>query len=248
MAKSAEINRFQASHQATPALDEKWFHDFLKSGCVLSSGLGRTWVGWGAVQRTTVAIDGRLSIYAPDFLLEEARPWLVYENATEIAAAEIAIGLETFYDEDPIHWQGPAIESFAPAFADVQAKIADGTLLKAVPSVVRTSPAPLATGHRARAVGKALRLGQSFPMLAYGFWTEDGDGMVGAFGAVCGCEPLPDMELWRHPLGRKEFEPSGFAPEWRSGGDGAGQDCLFSAGKARGGLSAVGAFVPVART
>jgi menaquinone-specific isochorismate synthase len=180
MAKSAEISQPQDSIQPLTALGADWFHGFLKSGCVLSAGLGRAWVGWGAVEPSAVPVSGRLSVYAPDFLLDAPKPWLLFEQSCEVMAAELAARLEETSRGQELEWSGPELDTFAPAFADVQAKIADGTLLKAVPSVARVSPTPLSPAHRAHSLAKALRLGESFPMLTYGFWTESGDGMIGA--------------------------------------------------------------------
>lgn len=161
-------------------MTEAWFQQFLKSGCMLSAGDGRVWLGSGTPIRSAQPIDGALSLYAPDFLLESPNPWLVYEDARRAPSDEIARHLDAVPGNGAITWNPADRSAFADAFADVQARIAAGELLKAVPFVVRKAAGPLNLAHRAAALRRAVRISQGFPMMAYGFWTESDEGMIGA--------------------------------------------------------------------
>ena len=161
-------------------MGEAWFQGFLKSGCLLTDGDGKVWVGCGAVRRTSSPLEGCLSVYAPDFLLNDPAPWLIYELGFEIATNELCLLLDAVAGGRSAVWQEPDQAEFARSFEDVQIRIRDGHLLKAVPSAARTSSEPLTTAQRAQALCRALRLSERFPMMAYGFWTEAGDGIIGA--------------------------------------------------------------------
>jgi menaquinone-specific isochorismate synthase len=125
-------------------------------------------------------LAGGYSVYAPDFLLNDPKPWLVYESGVEMAAAELAQRLDSVAGGGAIVWHEPDQAAFARSFEDVQGRITDGQLLKAVPIAARTSADPLSNANRARALRRALHVSASYPMMAYGFWTEAGDGMIGA--------------------------------------------------------------------
>jgi len=162
------------------SMGEAWFQGFLKSGCLLSNGDGRVWVGCGTARRASGQLEGGLSLYAPDFLLEAPAPWLVYERGFDIATGDLGQLLDAVAGGGGAVWQEPDQAEFARSFEDVQARIKDGELLKAVPCAARTSPLALTIAQRAQALRGALRLSERFPMMAYGFWTEADEGMIGA--------------------------------------------------------------------
>ncbi|HLK16723.1 MAG TPA: chorismate-binding protein, partial [Fimbriimonadaceae bacterium] len=124
-------------------------------------------------------VDGCLSLYAPDFLLESSTPWLVYLSSLQMDADELVRLLDEVPGSGAVEWRGPEFEGFAASYASVQTRIVRGELLKAVPIGSRTTPKPLDIGHRAAALRLALRLSQGFPMSAYGFWNQ-AEGMIGA--------------------------------------------------------------------
>lgn len=159
----------------------EWVAQFLNSGCALSLERGKVWIGWGEAVRAGRPSETRLSVFAPDFLLSDPRPWLVYESAAEVDAETLCRRLEALPEaERAFDWQGSDPTDFAAVFDDIQARIADGSLRKAVPVISRTAAGSLDAGARGRVLARALRVTLGFPMMAYGFWTPEGDGMIGA--------------------------------------------------------------------
>lgn len=161
-------------------MSEVWFQEFLKSGCALTTGSGKVWIGYGNVRCAAMPASGSLNVYAPDFLLEDSTPWRVYDDGFELDAEELVRLLDGVPGNGIIQWCAPNRQEFADAFDDVQAQIQSGTLLKAVPIVSRRAPGPLNLAHRAAALRRALSISASFPMMAYGFWTPNNEGMIGA--------------------------------------------------------------------
>lgn len=159
----------------------EWFQQFLKSGCIFSSAEGTVWTGSGKAERRSQPESGRLSIYAPDFLLTDPRPWLVYEECVRLPSSDLSTALaDQPSDPRPIAWSEPSRTEFSSLFLEIQDLIGADRLVKAVLFAARTSDRQLDPGFRARALGKALRMAATYPMTVYGFWTEDGDGMIGA--------------------------------------------------------------------
>ncbi|MHB8635566.1 MAG: chorismate-binding protein [Fimbriimonadaceae bacterium] len=180
MAQTAITPVDKPKRRSAEAGGDAWFQEFLKSGAVLSQGNGRVWIGYGAVRRSARPSPDGLSTYAPDFLLKDETPWLVYDAGVEMAAGDLAQRLDAVSGGGNMDWRRPDHEAFAIAFEDVQLQISTGVLLKAVPIVARKSPTPLGAAHRAQALRRALAVASTYPMAAYGFWTDAGDGMIGA--------------------------------------------------------------------
>ncbi len=160
---------------------DQWLRQFLASGCILSSDSDRVWIGWGDVRRSHEPSGSRLSLFAPDFMLSDPRPWLLYEYAAELSVSTL---LARFADlgpvKDPIAWDQPSHSDFVSVFNDIQSRISSGELSKAVPVIVRSSIGPFGVTLRAHALRAALKVAQRSPLLPYGFWTPEGEGMIGA--------------------------------------------------------------------
>jgi menaquinone-specific isochorismate synthase len=170
----------------SPTLSHEWIRSFLESGSIVSSNDTMAWVGWGEANRSARASERRLSVFAPDFMLEDREPWTLYEFGAEIEIESLIQALAPF-DRAPVEsfeWNQPSREPFAREFEDLQRLIVAGVLSKAVPVIARTSPNGLDIYHRASVLRKALRVTQGFPMTTFGFWTTlddpGGQGMIGA--------------------------------------------------------------------
>jgi len=160
---------------------ERWLEQFLTSGCMVSSGTGRVWIGWGNVFRSSVRHFNRLSLYAPDFLLTDSCPWMQFEFSEEFSVDELLSLLPVHVESgERITWLQPSKEEFAQVFEDIQGHIQRGELSKAVPAIVRSSHCEIDSNLRLCAIRNALIISQRSPLLAYGFWTSDGEGMIGA--------------------------------------------------------------------
>ena len=147
---------------------------FLREGCLVSGPNGRAWIGVGPPRRQSCAERGKLSVYAPDFFLTDDAPWLVYDESADVDVDGLigrlgsSLGLRA-------RWSSSPFEAFAASFRDVQRRLAEGSLIKAVPFVERRARFE---PDRAAVLASALRRCAGQPLRAYGFWNER-EGMVG---------------------------------------------------------------------
>ena len=146
-------------------------------GFLLEFAPGRLLVGEGPLEARAERAADRLACYAPDFFLEDPAPWL--HPVTWRETTRDALRAELGSPPVPaVRWQEPDAAAYDRAFADVMARIAAGTLTKAVPIVLEpgrwtTDPSAVPPG-----LLHAVAHGPG-PSLLYAIWSRDG-GMVGA--------------------------------------------------------------------
>lgn len=132
-------------------------------------------VGWGEPVRTAQPASDRPSFYAPDYLLEDPTPWLVFPDVTAVAPDGLAHELAS--PRGRRTWEPFDEAAFAVAFARAQAAFTRGELQKAVAAVFERSDGPLLAAERAG----ALRAMANLPagLMPYGWWGRD-EGLIGA--------------------------------------------------------------------
>lgn len=181
-------------HQTPLPQDERWLEEFLRSGCIFPSRSNRVWVGWGDAKRSTFPIESRLSVFAPDFLLDEPHPWHAFGGGMEMSFEELAEVLSEELPPQPnVVWQEPDRRPFEAAFGDIQTRIAAGELSKAVPSIVRTTATDFSPSRRAHALRHLLKAAKDSPLMPYGLWSEE-EGMLGATPEIL-FDQLPSGDL-----------------------------------------------------
>jgi len=146
-------------------------------GFLIEYAPGRLLVGEGPLEARPERTPDRPACYAPDFFLRDPGPWLHPASWRETTRADLRSGLGT-PPVPGVRWQAPDAAAYHVAFADVMARIADGTLTKAVPIVMETGrwtgdPSGVAPGLL-HAILQAPG-----PNLVYAVWWREG-GMVGA--------------------------------------------------------------------
>ena len=83
------------------------------------------WVGWGQISRSDSPQRSNLSLFVPDFLLRDPRPWRLFEHSREIGIDELLNLLANRETSgQKIEWTEPSFEDYAASFADIQARIA----------------------------------------------------------------------------------------------------------------------------
>jgi isochorismate synthase EntC len=164
----------------TQIQDESWLDNFLASGCVLASDDGRVWVGWGNIRSSEKPDPSLLSLFAPDFLLADPRPWRLFESSELMSLRDLIARLDACPERDKaIEWNEPSFERFVGVFKDIQEHIASADLSKAVPVISRQAAIRVGPTMRARAIRNALKAAEGSPLLPYGFWDGD-EGIIGA--------------------------------------------------------------------
>ena len=171
-------------------LDETTLAAFLDEGCLVLGDDGKAWIGWGAFRKAVGPEKGCLSIYAPDFFLRDVRPWRVYERSAWVGVEELVENLALLGCPPPptpppltSHKGGGEFETspfseFAASFEDIQRRLVNGSLTKAVPFIARRARIEFDARERAALVLNALRRCRGSSLRAYGIWNAEG-GMVG---------------------------------------------------------------------
>src|SRR4051812_43130729 len=107
--------------------------EYLRSGCILSAGEDNFWLGWGDVSRSAQPQKAGISIYAPDFFLEDAQPWWSFSSTSKCSRHQL---IELLSQDSRVElaqdlqWIQPTIQSFKSAFLDLQERFLNGTLEK----------------------------------------------------------------------------------------------------------------------
>lgn len=150
---------------------------FLNSGAVFSISGGRCIVGLGESNRSNAARTDRFNVYSPDFLLEDAHPWRIFNDFAIVDAAALIEALP-IEPTPELGWLDADREDFRQSFDSIQALIHSGELHKAVPVAYRRSSSPVGRGALARALTRSLTLSQNYALNAYGIWDEN-SGLLG---------------------------------------------------------------------
>lgn len=164
-----------ATWQRRSALEPAQVRSILARGAVFAWSDDRWIVAWGEPVRAAEPDPGRPSFYAPDFSLEDARPWRIYPQYAAVSPDGLAQHLAPGRAQRT--WREFDASAFAEKFSAVQAALARGELRKAVPAVFEHSDGPLDEREREHALRSAANLPNG--LVPYGCWDETG-GLLGA--------------------------------------------------------------------
>lgn len=160
--------------------------EWLDNGCIVplegQSGEPMVWVGWGDSRRAAEPEAGQLSLYAPDFFLDDAEPWRVYPSSSRISTAELGERLAaecSGHAGSPVAWSAPDFAAFERLFENLQQRIGAGELKKAVPAVFSRARDRFPRARLACTLRAALDAAADSPLNVYGFWNAS-EGMLGA--------------------------------------------------------------------
>ena len=149
--------------------------EFLQNGAVFAWSDDRWIIAWGAPEKRAMPDAELPSFYAPDFLLEDPRPWRVYPRAAAVSPD----GLVQQLASAPARrtWREFDSRTFAGTFEKVTRAIRQGGLAKAVPAVFEHSEGALNEVERAMALRALANLPAG--LMPYGCWDAEG-GCLGA--------------------------------------------------------------------
>lgn len=145
-------------------------------GFLLECSPGRVVVGEGPLEPRPSRRPDAPACYAPDFFRCDPSPWLHPARWRETSRDALRREIGAL-PAPAVSWTAPDRDAYAAAFAEVQRRIAEGTLLKAVPIVIEHGALATGDGLAAHLVARALD--HSGPTLAYAVWSPAG-GMVGS--------------------------------------------------------------------
>lgn len=184
------------------------FREFLASGWFLALDSERIVLGWGEIQASEVPPVGSstCALYAPDFYLEDSKPWKIPAQWALLSRSEFvrhvltACGsivnsdMEIFHDRpnfgesqrgipfeaeipEKIQWSEPDPRSFEKQWQAIQTAFRDQGLDKAVPVVFAATETMWDESNRLQALKRLLQ--QPNALSIYGFWNSL-EGILGA--------------------------------------------------------------------
>jgi menaquinone-specific isochorismate synthase len=176
-------------------------HQFLSTGFLFQSGFQLPsetfWIGW---KNTNHPLDfrvhqpksGCVSIFAPDFFLEDPKPWWCFSEYLRVNRTDLIQELKSFllnessssedlnfFPPSPNGVTQPSFDQFSKTFHELQNEFQVGNLIKAVPVVFETSQLDLTLRVRAQLLLQLLMRTQEAPVYPYGVWSQD-EGVLGA--------------------------------------------------------------------
>ena len=173
--------------------------EFLVNGAIVSDPTrpDNFWIGIGKARLGDEPEPGRLSIFAPDFFLLDPRPWCIYDSSEQITREDLLRLIQTddHHGTTSFEWDASTFSEFEALFQDIQARIHDRTLLKAVPFIERHSATTVDNDLRRHLLATAMQHAAGQPVHVFGLWTEDGDGILGVTPEVLFQEIATEHEL-----------------------------------------------------
>lgn len=151
--------------------------EFLASGAMVADGPDAVWIGLGEFVVSSHPDPSKLSIYAPDFFLHNAKPWRLYSSFFRVPISEL---LEAVDSAETLmasgDWSEPDRVAFEGEVAAIQQEIAAGRLAKAI--AFSFAQAPFSDHSKLSALRGAARSAGNPLLRPYGFWDSE-DGMIG---------------------------------------------------------------------
>ena len=148
---------------------------FLQRGAVFAWSEDRWIIGWGVPEKSSRPRPDAPSFYAPDFLLADPAPWLIYPEVAAVSPDGLAQQMSGGGARR--EWRGFDEGAFASAFARATDAFRRGELRKAVPAVFEVSEGPLDAAGRAGALRALANLPAG--LMPHGCWDASG-GLLGA--------------------------------------------------------------------
>ncbi len=184
--------------------DANALRDFLKNGWLLAFEADQILVGWGEwsesakppeesfpserqPERLSAPQSAQCTVYAPDFYLNDPKPWKATANWDIVSRGHFAnhflTGIGRNVNCEPLNWREPLSEDFANCWQKIQEGFRDRGLKKAVPVVFASATVDFSrTKSHEGLLGQILTQALELPshLSLYGMWSEN----TGLFGAT----------------------------------------------------------------
>lgn len=154
---------------------------FTQCGTILSYSPQEVLIGWGSrhwTESCNVAVVP--TFYFPDFFLKNKSPYFVHQYWKIINKAELLTALNQAKSIQPsCQWHCDHTHHFHEAFHDIQSKIEDKQIQKAVPYVFFISASQVNEQNIVHMLKSLLGYAQKTSATLYGFW-DHSEGILGA--------------------------------------------------------------------
>lgn len=158
------------------------FDAFIASGSLMSCEEGKILLGWGERKWiTNPQSAAQLLFYFPDFFLKNSLLWFEHAHFTELNIDDFLqlIPKTNKTLDKKIEWQCTDKQQFNASFNDLQKKINNNDLFKAVPYVFERSCHLMEPEILINSLYNLIQYSQSQPLYLYGFWDQK-SGILGA--------------------------------------------------------------------
>jgi menaquinone-specific isochorismate synthase len=170
--------------------------ELLSHGWIFSMRPGKILLGWGELNSSAEAPTelGSAAIYAPDFRLQDAKPWKQtrawdlcdFDAFTDIVMAGVE-GLVNAQAPLPLSWTEPNHELFTDKFELIQKRLRAGILQKAVPVVFATATGTLDERRILQILQNLVQLPPTLHL--YGLWNLGAEKASSQAQGILGATP-----------------------------------------------------------
>ncbi len=154
-------------------------NQFLKSGAILNLSENKFLVGYG--ERKEHCFDEldltKPAFYFSDFFFRKSRPWIQYQQMTELTLDQLQNFLKGTIQLKKCQWRIDQ-KAFEYAFIELQRTIQNGKLKKAVPYIFSTSLSLMDEDRLHNSLQHALLSLKINKRFLYGMWNES-SGLLG---------------------------------------------------------------------
>ena len=160
-------------------MDDREIQQLLMRGAIVGMANGQLCVGWGDALALESASPSAVSFYAPDFYLENKKPWVVFTNNRVVCPSLLVEALKKSPDSVPCSRQFSSLgqEEFFEKFNFIGKQFDTHALKKAVPLAWASSEGSLTADERKKVLLSALNKGSGSSV--YGVWGVDDGGLLG---------------------------------------------------------------------
>lgn len=136
-------------------------------------------VGHSLVAKDSSPRKGCWSFYAPDFFLEDPRPWWSFQSVKCIERDQLEVPVAIMCRDKNRVWEVPDWRSFAFSFGQLQELLVKKEIEKAVPIILAQHEGLIDKVHWMQVLRKFREIeGKQRELFPYGFWSTR-EGMLG---------------------------------------------------------------------
>ncbi len=162
-------------------MTQKNYEEFLKNGTIFSINSSHLIIGWGARRWSATPLNGAdPDFYFPDFFLMINTPWFTQENWTVISIDEFkALIIPETNESIQAEWKCEKQPFFEAKFLELETKIKEGELTKAVPYLFLHTDKKMDVDAFQSKLLSLCNYIQRYPAFLYGLWNHE-EGVLGA--------------------------------------------------------------------